>query len=65
MLQAYQLDPSPASAPASTGNAYRYLAIAWDEAQLGHASEARAYLRQGALAGANPIEVRWIDAEIG
>jgi hypothetical protein len=64
LLKAYQLEPKPASAPAGTDSAYRNLAMAWDEAQLGHASEARAYLRQASLAGANPTEVRWVGAEI-
>jgi uncharacterized protein len=64
LLAANQLDPSPASAPASSAAAYRYLALAWDEAQLARAPEARAYLKQAANAGANPIEVRWISAEI-
>ena len=65
MLKAYQLDPSPTSAPASASSAYRYLAMAWDEAQLARVPAARAYLRQASLAGANPIEVRWIGAELG
>jgi hypothetical protein len=64
MLQAYRLDPTPASAPAAAGSGYRYLAMAWDEVQLGRASAARAYLRQASLAGANPVEVRWVGAEL-
>jgi hypothetical protein len=64
LLQAGQLDASPAAAPAATRSAYRLLAQAWDEAQLGQAAPARATLRQATRAGANPIEVRWINAEI-
>jgi hypothetical protein len=64
LLQAGRLDASPASAPAGASSAYRLLAQAWDEAQLGRAAAVRAYLRQATQAGANPIEVRWIAAEI-
>ena len=64
LLKSNQLDASPASAPVSSAAAYRYLAMAWDEAQLARAPEARAYLTQATRAGANPIEVRWIGAEI-
>jgi hypothetical protein len=64
LLQAYKLDPNPASAPASADAAYRSLAMAWDEVQLAHAPQARAYLQQASRAGANPVEVRWIGAEL-
>ncbi len=64
LLEANRLDASPASAPASAAAAYRYLAMAWDASQLARASDARAFLRQATRAGASPIEVRWISAEI-
>ena len=44
---------------------YRYLGLAWDEAQLGQGAAARQALRLAAQQGANPIEVRWIAGEIG
>lgn len=44
---------------------YRYLGLAWDEAQLGQATAARQALRLAAQQGANPVEVRWIAGEIG
>lgn len=65
LLRAYQLDPSPAAAPASTSGAYRSLGLAWDAAYLGEATAARAYLGQAVKAGANPIEVRWVGTAIG
>ena len=64
LLRAGQLDASPAGTPASASAGYRYLGLAWDAAQLGQAAVARAYLRQAAAAGANPIEVRWVGAVI-
>ncbi len=64
LVKGYQVDVTPASAPASAATAYHYLAMAWDEAHLAHATEARTYLRQASLAGANPILVRWIGTEI-
>lgn len=65
LLAASRLDASPASAPASTASAYRALAMAWDEAQLGNRTAARIYLQQATRVGANPVEVRWITQEIG
>jgi hypothetical protein len=65
LLAADQLDASPASAPALRAGAYRALAMAWDEMQLGNRTAARAYLRQAVGAGANPVEVRWISQAIG
>ena len=44
---------------------FRYLGLAWDEAQLGRAADARRYLDQATRSGANPIEVGWISAAIG
>jgi hypothetical protein len=64
LVRAGEEDVTPAGAPASASSAYRYLALAWDAAQLGRAAEARAYLQQATRAGANPIEARWISAEI-
>lgn len=63
-VRSYQWDVTPTSAPAGSGAAYHYLALAWDSAQLGRSGEARAYLRQATQAGANPSEVHWINAEI-
>jgi hypothetical protein len=64
-VRAYQEDVIPTGAPASASTGYYYLALAWDAAQLGQSTAARAYLRQATRAGANPIEVRWVGAEIG
>jgi uncharacterized protein len=64
-VRAYQEDVTPTGAPASASSGYHYLALAWDSAQLGQSSAARAYLQQAARAGANPIQVWWINAEIG
>jgi hypothetical protein len=64
-LRSYQEDALPAGAPASASSAYRYLGLAWDKAQLGRSSAGRAYLQQATRAGANPVEVRWISAELG
>lgn len=44
---------------------YRYLGLAWDEAQLGQATVARQSLRLATQQGANPVEVSWIAGEIG
>jgi hypothetical protein len=65
LLATSQLDASPASAPAGSAGAYRALAMAWDEAQLGNRPAARAYLQHAVRAGANPVEVRWITQAIG
>lgn len=65
-VRAYQEDVIPTGAPASASAGYHYLALAWDAAQAGQSlAAARAYLRQATRAEANPIEVRWISAEIG
>jgi hypothetical protein len=64
LLRASQWDASPVGSPASASGAYRYLGMAWDAAQLGRAAQARTYLRLAAGAGANPIEVRWVNSQI-
>lgn len=64
LLKAYQLDASPAGTPASAGAGYRYLGLAWDAAHMGQSTAARAYLQMATRAGANPIEVQWVRAEI-
>jgi hypothetical protein len=64
LLRAYQLDASPAGTPQSASAGYRYLGMAWDEAQMGRRTAAQTYLDLAARAGANPIEVRWIRDEI-
>lgn len=64
-LRAGTLDASPAGTPAGAAMGYRALGMAWDAAQMGRIAAARAYLDQAARAGANPIQVRWVGAEIG
>jgi hypothetical protein len=64
LVQATQVDVTPAGTPASASAGYRYLALAWDSAQMGRAAAARTYVRQAAQAGANPIEVGWVSAAI-
>jgi hypothetical protein len=65
LVRAGRLDASPTGAPASTSDAYRYLGMAWDAAQLGRTAAVRSYLQAATRAGANPIEARWIGAVIG
>jgi hypothetical protein len=43
---------------------YHYLAMAWDEAQLGAKKEAAAYLQKAVAGGTNPIEAGWVRAAI-
>ena len=59
--------PAPATGLAGAPGAfkyYSYLNIAWDDAQLGRYSAARAGLRRAAAHGANPIMVNWVASEI-
>ncbi len=65
LLRAGKLDAAPAGTPASASEGYRYLGMAWDAAQIGQTTAARAYLQSATSAGANPIEVRWVGAVIG
>jgi hypothetical protein len=65
LLRAGKLDAAPAGTSASAGAAYRFLGMAWDAAQLGQTSAARAYLQSATSAGANPIEAGWVGAVIG
>lgn len=60
LLRAGQLDASPAGTPASAGQGYRALAMAWDAAQLGRSSTTRTYLGLATSGGANPIEIGWV-----
>jgi len=64
LVKANQLDVNPTAAPAGLYSAYHYLALAWDEAQLGRSAPARQYLQLAARAGANAGEMRWVQAEI-
>ena len=64
LVRAGQLDASPAGTPASAHDGYRALAMAWDAAQLGRSSTARAYLGLATSGGASPIEVGWVAGAI-
>ena len=64
LVRGGQLDASPAGTPGSASGGYRALAMAWDAAQLGRSSTARAYLGLATSGGANPIEAGWVAAAI-
>jgi hypothetical protein len=50
--------------PGGGGAYYQYYNTAWYEVQLGQYAAARRTLRQGQVAGASPIVLGWIGAEI-
>ena len=64
LVLANQIDVIPTGATAAAGG-YRALAAAWDNAQLGHLTTARAYLQQASGSGINPTIVGGVGAAIG
>jgi uncharacterized protein len=55
---------APLGAPAGVAHGYHYLALAWDEAQLGDKKDAEAYLQKAVAGGTNPIEANWVRSAI-
>jgi uncharacterized protein len=63
-LKSGRHDTVPLGAPAGVAHGYHYLAMAWDEAQLGNKKQAEAYVQKAVAGGTNPVEAGWVRAAI-